>query len=68
MEPEYDQDPEVKKDLHNLTVAVKKDGLDPEVMFAKKRGIRSVTPPFEEAAPASVSVTERLRRVQQPED
>lgn len=62
------EDPEiqVRKDLANLTRALKADDLNPEIMFARTRGIRSVTPAFGTTSKSSVSVSEQLRRVRMP--
>jgi len=62
------EDPElsVKQDLANLTRALKPDDLNPEMMFARARGIRSCTPTFGTTSKSSVSVAEQLRRVRAP--
>jgi hypothetical protein len=67
MEAVDDQDIQVRKDLANLTRALKKDDLNPELMFARARGIRSCTPPFGTTSKSSVSVSEQLKRVRAPE-
>jgi len=66
MEPE-EQEQQVKKDLHNLTLTLTGDNLNPDEMFSKKRGIRSCTPPFKSAHENGHSVSERLKRAQTPE-
>jgi len=66
MEPE-EQELQVKKDLHNLTMTLTGDNLDPDELFSKKRGIRACTPPFKSAHDTSHSVSERLKKVQSPE-
>ena len=64
MEPADEQDIQVKKDLANLTRTLTAENLNPAVMFAFNRGIRSCTPPFETASAAFTMVSERLRRIQ----
>ena len=66
MEGKDEQDLSVRKDLDNLTRALKPDNLDPDRMFAKTRGIRSYTPAFGTTSKSSVSVSEQLRRVRAP--
>lgn len=61
-----DQEHEIKKDLANLTRALKKDDLNPDVMFDRDRGIRSCTPEIGTTSKSSVSVSERLKRVRPP--
>jgi hypothetical protein len=58
----------VRKDLANLSRVLKPDDLNPEVMFSKTRGIRSVTPTLGTTSKSSVSVSEQLRRVRMPAD
>ena len=66
MEEPDEQDLQVKKDLAHLTRTLTSENLNPDIMFAKKRGIRSIAPVFGPAGNGSVS--ERLRRVHPPED
>ncbi|HUH78372.1 MAG TPA: hypothetical protein VLY83_00595 [Methanoregula sp.] len=66
MDTAEDQDIDVRKDLHHLTSTLTADDLKPEVMFARKRGIRSCTPPFTSSANGN-AVNERLKRVPPPE-
>ena len=66
MEPE-EQEQQVKKDLHNLTLTLTGDNLNPDEMFSAKRGIRSCTPPFKSAHENGHSVSERLKRAQTPD-
>jgi hypothetical protein len=63
MEAADDRENQVKRDLANLTLVLKKDGLNPDVMFSRSRGIRSCTPVFGTTSKSSVSVSERLKRV-----
>jgi len=67
MEEPDEQDLQVKKDLAHLTRTLTSENLNPDVMFAKKRGIRSIAPPFGPSQ-GNGSVSERLRRVHPPED
>jgi len=67
MDTAEDQELDVRKDLNHLTSTLTPDDLKPDVMFAKKRGIRSCTPPLSSAASGSM-VNERLRRVPPPEE
>jgi len=57
----------IQKDIQYLTRTLTPDNLDTNVMFAKKRGIRSCTPPFD-AQESGPNVRERLKRVQPPEE
>ena len=57
----------IQKDIQYLTRTLTPDNLDANVMFAKKRGIRSCTPPFD-AQESGPNVRERLKRVQPPEE
>jgi hypothetical protein len=57
----------VKKDIRNLTRVLTPDNLNPEVMFAKKRGIRSCTPNLEPVAGEGQKIEDRLKRVPPPE-
>jgi hypothetical protein len=66
METTDDQDLKVREDLANLTRALTPDNINTELMFTKKRGIRSCTPKFGTTSKSSVSVSEQLRRVQLP--
>jgi len=66
MEVTEDQELAVRNDIENLTRALKKDDLNPEIMFARSRGIRSCTPVFGTTSKSSVSVSERLKRVRMP--
>jgi len=65
MEDGKEREMQVQKDLRHLSTTLNGDNLKPEVMFAKERGIRSCTPPFD--AP-EIEVRERLKRVQPPEE
>jgi hypothetical protein len=67
MEEPDEQDLQVKKDLAHLTRTLTSENLNPDVMFAKKRGIRSCAPAFE-SGQENGSVSERLKRVQTPEE
>ena len=66
MEEADDQELVVKKDLANLTRALKKDDLNPDLMFDRARSIRSCTPQIGTTSKSSVSVSERLKRVRTP--
>ena len=66
MEVVDDQEIQVKRDLANLTRALTPDNLNADVMFAKSRGIRAVTPRLGTTSKSSVSVSEQLKRVQMP--
>ncbi|NLD57733.1 MAG: hypothetical protein GX651_06340 [Methanomicrobiales archaeon] len=68
MEGAEDRENQVKRDLANLTLVLKKDGLNPDVMFCCSRGIRSCTPVFGTTSKSSVSVSERLKRVRPPSE
>ena len=63
METDEAQELQVKKDLANLTRTLTPDNLNPSVMFARKRGIRSCTPAIEKSG----IVAEQLKKVQMPE-
>lgn len=67
MEADEDQELRVKKDLANLTRTLTSENLNPAVMFAKKRNIRSCTPAIRKDTEQGSSVSERLKRVQVPE-
>ncbi len=66
MESDEDQELQVEKDLANLTRTLTSENLNPSVMFAKRRGIRSCTPDLEPDHEER-TVSERLKRVQIPE-
>ncbi len=66
MEAAEDPDLQIRRDLANLTRTLNKDDLNPDVMFAGSRGIRSCTPQFGTTSKSSVSVSERLKRVRLP--
>lgn len=57
---------QTKEDLRRLRAALKKDGLDPDEMFAKRRGIRSVTPPFNGDDRTGGYVHQQIRRIKPP--
>lgn len=61
-----EQELRVQKDLHNLSSSLNGRDLSAEVMFAKQRGIRSCTPPFDTHPVNGAVVRERLNRVQPP--
>jgi hypothetical protein len=63
------EDPEgmVEIDIRHLTKILTPDDLDPALMFAKKRGIRSCTPSFDAAPGEGEKVADRLKRVPPPE-
>ena len=65
MEDGKEQEMQVEKDLRHLSTSLNGDNLKPEVMFAKERGIRSCTPPFDTPG---IEVRERLKRVQPPKE
>jgi hypothetical protein len=65
MEPDEEQELQVKKDLDTLTRTLTSENLNPAVMFTKKRGIRSCTPAIEPEK-ENGTVSERLKRVQVP--
>ena len=67
MEPDEDQELQVKKDLAHLTRTLTRENLNPAAMFTKKRNIRSCTPDIKKDTEPESSVTERLKRVQVPE-
>jgi hypothetical protein len=66
MEVADDQELQVKRDLANLTRTLTPENINTDLMFARTRGIRAVTPPFGTTSKSSVSVSERLKRVQLP--
>ena len=63
-----EQEIQVQKDLRHLSSSLNGDNLSADIMFAKTRGIRSVTPPFDSLPGNSASVSERLKRVVPPEE
>ncbi len=65
MEDGKEQEMQVEKDLRYLSTSLHGENLKPEVMFAKERGIRSCTPPFDTPG---IVVRERLKRVQPPKE
>ena len=66
MEPDEDQELQVKKDLATLTRTLTSENVNPAAIFTKKRGIRSCTPAIEPEQ-ENGTVSERLKRVQVPE-
>lgn len=56
---------QVQDDLRHLSSSLHGEDLNPEVMFARERNIRSCTPPF---GTKGSDVRERLKRVQPPEE
>jgi hypothetical protein len=67
MEEQDEQDLQVKKDLAHLSRILTSENLNPDIMFARKRGIRSCAPALGPAQ-GNGTVTERLKRVQVPEE
>jgi len=65
MEDGKEQEMQVEKDLRHLSTSLNGENLKPEVMFAKERGIRSCTLPFDTPG---IEVRERLKRVQPPKE
>ncbi len=63
-----EQEIQVQKDLRHLSSSLNGDNLSADIMFAKTRGIRSVTPPFDTLPVNAASVSERLKRVEPPEE
>jgi len=63
MEQDAAQEQQVKKDLAHLTRTLTSENINPSVMFAGKRGIRSCTPALEKSG----IVAEKLKKVQMPE-
>lgn len=61
-----EQEIQVQKDLHHLSSSLNGENLNADIMFAKKRGIRSCAPPFDTHPGAGTAVRERLKRVQPP--
>jgi hypothetical protein len=68
MDSPDEQEIRIEKDIRYLTRTVKPDDLKAEVMFAKERGIRSCTPPFDKTTANTTTVQERLKRVQPPKE
>jgi hypothetical protein len=66
MNPADEQEIQMQKDIKYLTRTLVPDNLDADIMFAKGRGIRSCTPPFDTHPVNSKVVRERLKRVQPP--
>jgi len=66
MDTEEEQEIQMQKDIRYLTRTLTPNNLDGEIMFAKKRGIRSCTPPFDAQTGDGAGVSERLKRVQPP--
>jgi hypothetical protein len=66
MEEQDEQDLQVKKDLAHLSRTLTSENLNPDVMFARKRGIRSCAPAL--GLHGNGTVSERLKRVQLPEE
>jgi len=62
-----EEQPAIQKDIRYLTRTLTPDNLDANVMFAKERGIRSCTPPFD-AQKSGAVVRERLKRVETPKE
>ena len=65
MDDRKEQEMQFEKDLRHLSTSLNGENLKPEVMFAKERGIRSCTPPFDTP---EIEVRERLKRVQPPKE
>ncbi|MDD1693704.1 MAG: hypothetical protein LUQ71_03170 [Methanoregula sp.] len=63
-----EQELQIQKDIKYLTRTLTPDNLNGDVMFAKERGIRSCTPPFDSHSGNSAVVRERLKRVQPPKE
>jgi hypothetical protein len=61
-----DQEIQVQKDLRYLSSSLNGDNLNADIMFSKKRGIRSCTPPFDAHSGNGAAVNDRLKRVQMP--
>jgi hypothetical protein len=62
-----DQEVLVRMDIRHLTQVLTPDNLRPDVMFAKKRGIRSCAPDLANGSEEGQGVADRLRRVPPPE-
>ena len=67
MKAPKEEQPAIQKDIKYLTRTLTPDNLDANVMFAKERGIRSCTPPFD-AQKGGAGVRERLKRVETPKE
>ncbi|HEX3001422.1 MAG TPA: hypothetical protein VHN82_03490 [Methanoregula sp.] len=67
MKTPREEEPEIQKDIQHLTRTLTPDNLDAKVMFAKERGIRSCTPPFD-GQKSGPGVRERLKRVRPPKE
>jgi len=63
-----EQEIQVQKDLRHLSSSLNGDNLSADIMFAKTRGIRSVTPPFDTHPCNEAGVRERLKRVEPPSE
>jgi len=61
-----EQETQVQKDLRHLSSSLNGENLNADVMFAKRRNIRSCTPPFDTLPGNDTAVTDRLKRVQPP--
>jgi len=61
-----EQEIRVQNDLRHLSSSLNGENLSADIMFAKKRGIRSCTPPFDTLPDKDTAVRERLKRVQPP--
>jgi hypothetical protein len=72
MEPEdelealQEQEIRVQKDLNHLSRFLNGRNLRVDIMFSRRRGIRSCLPAFETFSLCGVTVRERLSRVQAP--
>lgn len=72
MEPEdelealKEQEIRVQKDLNHLSCFLNGRDIRVDIMFARKRGIRSCMPAFESFSLSGAAVRERLNRVQIP--
>lgn len=66
MDTAEEQEIQMRKDIQYLTRTLVPDNLDADIMFAKGRGIRSCTPPFDSDPVNGIIVRERLKRVQPP--
>ncbi len=63
-----EQEIQVQKDLRHLSSSLNGENLNADIMFSKKRGIRSCTPSFDTLTANGTAVSERLKRVQPPEE
>ncbi len=61
-----DQEGTVKKDIQHLIRILTCDDLNPDIMFAKKRGIRSYVPDFTAMAGEGQKVADQLKRIPVP--